>query len=457
MAVERARVKTSVEKQGNCVRVIEVEVDPAELSDRMDKLFTELVPTVSVPGFRPGRAPKRLVERKFKKTVRQEAVDKVVADSIETVCEMEDLQPVAEPSIEDVKSEPDQPLTYRLTLETAPVVELGNYKHLKLEKQVQKVTDKDVDAAIERMRQTRATMEPVNGRPAHLGEFVVFDMEVTDGDERVDAASGEGLGLWLQEEPDVPDLQQLLLGKEPGEEFDGDVTWPENSRLPVAGKTVHVRGMVKELKQRVVPELDDEFANEIDPDVNSVAELLSKVREALEQEAEQEADRRLRQTAISRVVESSTYELPRSLVERLAYENLRDRTSRMQMYGVPLEVLRERHSDIWDTCQRDAEEAVKVHATLNAIARKEGVEVSDEEIEEEIRSIRAYGERMRWNLDRLDEYYAQSSTREDVQSRLIRKRAIELVIDSAKVKRKEVKSIVPAGPESESTAEEDER
>jgi len=280
---------------------------------------------------------------------------------------------------------------------------------------------------------------------------------VTDGDERVDAASGEGLGLWLQEGPDVPDLQQLLLGKEPGEEFDGDVTWPENSRLPVAGKTVHVHGTVKELKQRVVPELDDEFANEVDPDVNSVAELLSKAREALEQEAEQDADRRLRQTAISQVVESSTYELPRSLVERLAYENLRDRTSRMQMYGVPLEALREQHSDIWNVCYRDAEEAVKVHATLNAIARREGVKVSDEEIEEEIGSIRAYGERMGWNLDRLDEYYAQSSTREDVQSRLTRKRTIELVVDSAKVKRKEVKSVAPAEPESEAAAEEDEQ
>jgi len=456
MAVDQARLKANVEKKENCIRVVEVEVDPAELGERMDKLFAELTPTVLVPGFRPGRAPRKLVERKFHKTVRQEAVDKVVADSFETVCEMENLRPVAEPSIEDVSSEPEAPITFRVTVETAPVVELGEYKSLELDKRVRKITDEHVDDAIDELLASRAVMEPVEGRPARLDEMVVFDIEVMDDDRRVDEASGEGLNLWLDENPDLPDLHKLLLETEPGQEFEDDITFPENARVSVAGKQVHIRGTVKEVKQRVVPELNDEFANEVDPDFHTVEDLRAHTREIIESEAEKEADERLRRAAIDRVVDNSTFERPQSLVEQLAYENMREQTSRLLSRGVPEEVIRERQNEISEASRREAEHSMKVHAMLSTVADQEDIRVSDEDVDAEIGTIRDYGERMGWNLDRLDEHYAQSSSRESIQSRLTREKTIQFVVDNAEVKRVEVDTLIQDDADDDSTAKEDE-
>jgi len=456
MAVDQARLKANVEKKENCIRVVEVEVDPAELGERMEKLFDELTPTVLVPGFRPGRAPRKLVERKFHKTVRQEAVDKVVADSFETVCEMENLRPVAEPSIEDVSSEPEAPITFRVTVETAPVVELGEYKSLELDKRVRKITDKHVDDAIDELLASRAVMEPVEGRPARLDEMVVFDIEVMDDDRRVDEASGEGLNLWLDENPDLPDLHKLLLETEPGQEFEDDVAFPEDARVSVAGKQAHVRGTVKEVKQRVVPELNDEFANEVDPEFHTVEDLRAHTREIIESEAEKEADERLRRAAVDKAVDISTFELPQSLVEQLAYENVREQTSRLLGRGVPEEVIRERQNEISEASRREAEHSVKVHALLSTVADEEDIRVGDEDVDAEIGTIRDYGERMGWNLDRLDEHYAQSSSRESIQSRLTREKTIQFVVDNAEVKRVEVDTLIQDDADDDSTAKEDE-
>ena len=456
MAVDQTRLKTNVEKKEHCIRVVEVEVDPAELSERMEKLFTELAPTVLVPGFRPGRAPRKLVERKFHKTVRQEAVDEVVADSFEAVCEMEKLRLVAEPSIEDVTSEPEAPITYRVTVETAPVVELGEYKGLKLDKEVCKVTDKHMDDAIEQLLTKRSVMESVEGRPGRLDEMVVFDIEVFDDDRRVDEACGEGMNGWLTENPDIPDLQKLLIETESGQKFEGDITFPENARVSVAGKQVHVRGMVKEVKRRIVPELNDEFASEVDSEFQTVDDLRAHTREILEREAEQQADERLRRTAIDKAVDISEFELPQSLVEQLAHENVREQMNRLLSRGVPEEALRERQTEISETCRREAEHSVKVHALLSTVADEEDISVRDEDVDTEIGTIRDYGERMGWNLDRLDEHYEQTSQRESIQSRLTREKTIQFVVDNVEVNRVEVDALTHEESDTDSTAEEDE-
>jgi len=327
---------------------------------------------------------------------------------------------------------------------------------LKLDRRVLKITDRHVEDAIEELLEGRALIEPVEGRPAQLDEMVVFDVEVFDGDRRVDEACGEGLNLWLGENPDVPDLQNLLLETEPGHEFEGDIVFPKNAKVSVAGKPVHVRGTVKEVKQRVVPELNDEFANEVDPDFHTVEDLQTYTKEMLEKEVEKHSDEQLRISAVDRAVANSTFELPRSLIEQLAYENLRDRTSGLQIRGVPDEVLRERHGEIWEACRRDAEHSVKVHALLATVADEENIEVSPEDVETEIGTIREYGERMGWDLDRLDEHYEQSSSREKIQSRLTREKAVQFLVDSAEVKRVEVDRLIQDEPDEDLTAEEDE-
>jgi len=440
MAVDEARLKATVEKQENCVRVIEVEVQAEELSEHMERLFAELAPSASVPGFRPGRAPKKLLQRKFRKTIHQQAVDEVVAESFETVCETENLRPISEPGVEDIKTEEDGLVSYRVTVEVEPVVELGEYKGLELKKEVCIVTDENVEFMIEQLRESRATIEPVEGRDARIGDSIVFDIDVFDGDTRVEDVSGEGLNLWIQEDPSMPELQQLVLETEPGRQFEGEITFPENVQSSVAGKRVRVSGNVKEIKERVLPELNDKFANEVDPELKTIDELRVKVRDILEREADQEADQRLRMAAVDRVVENSTYELPNSIVEQLAYENLRDRASRLRMVGMDEQVLRERHNELWEACRQEAEQSVKMHATLAAIIELENIEVSDEDVEKEIDSIREYGERMGWNIDRLDEHYEQRSSLDSIQSRLTREKTVQFLIDSAKVDRVEVEA-----------------
>jgi len=449
VAVDEARLNTSVEKKDNCIRVVDVEVSREEIDDRMDKLFTELMPTVSIPGFRPGRAPRKLVERRLRKTVRQEAVDEIVADSFETVCEVENIRPVSEPTVENVQSEPDSPIKYQATVEIEPVVELGQYKELEIERQVCTVTDERVEAAIERLREDFVTIEPVEGRSARVSDLVVLDLDVFKDGERVDDACHEGLNLWLEEDGPIPELRDMLVGTEPGNKFEGEMTFPENARVSVAGQRVQVSGTVKEVKERIVPKLDDEFANQVNADFHTVDDIRADVRARIEREVEAEADQRLGQVALERVIENSTYELPQSLIQQLAYDNLRDQTSRLHMYGVSDEVLRERHGELWERSWLDAEHSLKVHSTLTAIARKEKIEVADEEIEEEIGKIRQYGERMGWNLERLDEHYAQSGPRESVQARMIREKTVQLILDSATLKRVEVDTF----PEDELSAD----
>jgi trigger factor len=248
----------------------------------------------------------------------------------------------------------------------------------------------------------------------------------------------------------------MLLETEPGQKFEGDVAFPENARMSVAGKQVRVSGMVKEVKQRVVPELNDEFAKEADSEFKTVADLKAHTRESLESEAEKQADERLQRSAIDKVVEVSTFELPQSLIEQLAHENVREQGNRLLSRGVPEEVLRERQTEIFESCRQDAEHSVKVHALLSMLADKEDISVNDEDVDAEIGTIRDYGERMGWNLDRLDDHYKESSSRESIQSRLTREKTIEFVVDNAEVNRVEVDALTQEESDTDSSEQEDE-
>jgi trigger factor len=434
MAVDEARLKTSVEKKENCVRVVDVEVSEDELLDQMEELFKELAPSLTVPGFRPGKAPRRLVERKFHKTVRQDAVDAVISKSFETVCEKEGLNPVSKPMVEDVESEEGGPIKYRATVEVAPVATLGKYKGLKLERPICKVTDENVEAAIDSMRHARAVVEPVEGRAVRIDDLVQTDLEVFDGETLVDDLSREGMNLRMSETPALPELQALIIGQEVSATFEGEFTIPEDSQLDLKGKTVRAVGTVKGIKERVVPELTDEFANEVDADFQTVADLKNSLRERLTEEVEDEADSRLNAVAIDAVIDDAEIEVPQSFVARLANDNARDRINRMRISGVAPEAINEHMEDIVATASADAEHSVKAQAVLAEIVKVENIEVTDDEIADEVKKIREYGENMGWDLDRIDRHYSTDDSRDEVKSRLEREKAIKFVLDNAKVK-----------------------
>ncbi len=427
-----------VDYKGDCAYEVKVAIPASNTLKQSEEMYEELQGDAEIPGFRRGKAPRKLLERKFGKAVRGEATEKLVSAAFRKLIKTESLSPIDYPDIEGLEDVHDTPLDsaleFTLKFEVAPRVELGSYTGIKVERPVLKVEEKEVDEAIENMRERFASYEVVEGAKAQDDDQVVIDFTgVIDG-VAFDGGSAENYPYILGSGRFFSEFETALQGAETGSEVTCDVPFPEDySSVDLAGKTATFTIKVNEIKRKTLPELDDDFAT--GGGFESMADLREKVSKDLQEGANSQGQQIAERRAVEAIVENSTFELPKSLVESSAKEYYNQELRRLLELRVSPEEIDKRNEDLLKQAQEHATREIKAYVVVNEIGAKEGVQVLEEDFEKEAQAIVG---RTGMDVDIAKRFLSQDDKRSDYETRIFRQKALAIVMDSAKVKDKVV-------------------
>ncbi len=388
-------MNVTVENLAPCKKLLRIEIDAQEVEAAFESVTREFQRHVVLPGFRPGKAPRELILRRFEKEIQDEVKEKLINDSYRKALEEQKIDTIGSPDIEEVQFGRGQPFVYAATVETAPEFELPEYKGLLVRREIAFVTDQDVERAIELLRQKQATFQPVN-RPARAGDVLVVNYTGScDGTPISQLAPeakslGEQKNFWIGTEPGdfLPGFAEQLLGAQSGEKRTVTINFPPDFfAKELAGKRAVYEVEVLEVREKVLPALDDTFAKSWGAENLEV--LKQGVRRDLENELKYKQDRSIRAQLVRALLDRCYFELPESPVaaetRNVVYDIVRENAQR----GVPRELIEQQKDQIYAAATRSAKERVKLAFIIQKIAEKEGIKVSEEEILRRVQALAA--------------------------------------------------------------------
>lgn len=380
-------MKVEIEHVATCVRRLTIEVPADRVNRELDTIYRNLQRQVKVPGFRPGKVPRRLLENRYRLSVEQEALQKLLPEALSAALSEEKLYSVGEPQIDQVTLTKDQPLRFVATAQIIPDFAVADYQHWQFERQIPVVTEADIDAALQRARERHAALEAVTGRSVQHGDFVILAYQGFRNDHPLPGVEGTnvlveiGAGLFL------PEIEQGLIGMAPGEEHTIPVHFPEHAHdTALAGQMVQFRVRVAEIKEKILPVLDDDFARAYE-EVDSLAALRERLRGELEVAARQKADEALQQEILAKLVATNPIEVP----EVLVHEQIRRLYLRQKRQEMGRELTPEEYevdlASLPEALTAQALEMVREQLILHRIGTDAEITVTPEEVDAEVAAI----------------------------------------------------------------------
>lgn len=372
-------------------------------SDKFDegirKAYQRNVKKFNIPGFRRGKAPMKIIENYYGPGVfYEDAFDIIFPDIYRAALEEHDVKPVDRPELEVEQIEKGKELKFTVEVFVRPDVELGQYTHLGIEKKVEEVTDDDVMADIERARDRAARYIEVTDREAKLDDQANIDYQGLLDGVPFEGGTAQGHELVLGSGAFIPGFEDQVVGMKIGEEKDLNVTFPENYHSEeLAGKPVVFKVKLNSLREKEMPELDDEFVKDVSETANTVDEYKKEIREKLEKQAEERADAAFESEIIETISDNAKIDIPKAMVEEQIDVMLRDMELRMMYQGLRmqdfLKYSGQTMEQLRDTYRQQAEDRVKTQLTLEAITKAEGIEPTDEEIDKELSRFAEQGKK----------------------------------------------------------------
>ncbi len=415
---------------------VDVEVPTDALEREVNTAASQLGREMRVPGFRAGKVPPEVVLRQVgREAVLDEAVRRALPGWYEEALADAGIQTVGEPQL-DLSDLPEKgaPLAFTIEVGVVPPARLGDYKGIEVGRREPKVDDEEVQAELERLRESLASLETVD-REAGDGDFVVMDYAGSVDGEQFEGGEGRGQVVELGSGRLIPGFEEQLKGAKAGEERTVELTFPDDYPAePLAGQDASFAVDVKEIKEKRLPELDDDFAIEAGG-FDSLDELRSEIESRIAQAEERAIEAEFREAAVDAVVAQAQIEVPKELVHAKAHEMWHRTARRLQSQGISpdqyLQMTGKTEEELAVEAEPDAETALKREAVLAAIVEAEGIEVSDEEIEQALRASAppdASDKQLKRALKRARSQGADDALREDIAMR----KAVDLVVESAK-------------------------
>ncbi|MFD2211065.1 trigger factor [Virgibacillus halophilus] len=370
--------------------VLTFEASAEDFETALDKAFKKVVKDVQIPGFRKGKIPRKIFEKRFGvESLYQDAVDIVLPDAYMAAVSEAKIEPVDQPEINIEEIERGKNLVFTAKVTVKPEVKLGEYKGLEVEEEDVTVTDEDVDHEIEHQRQHHAELVVKEDGEVAEGDTAVIDFEGFVDGEAFEGGKGENFSLEIGSGQFIPGFEEQLIGKKSGEETEVNVTFPEDyHEESLKGKEAVFKVTIHEIKSKELPDLDDEFAKDVDEEVETLDELKKKTRENLEKQKKQSAEDKKRTTLIEKATENAEVEIPDAMVETELERMMNEFKQNLQMQGMTLEMYfqfsGQDENALKDQMREDAQKRVKTNLTLEAIANAEALEASDEDVEAEL-------------------------------------------------------------------------
>ncbi len=419
----------NVESSSPIRRKVTIELDQDEIAQELERSYAQLRRSVHLKGFRPGRAPRQILERLFGDQVRGEVIQKLIKESTEKALSEHNLVPVAEPEIVTEETDLNKTLRFAAVFDIRPEITVKDYENLKVPRQEVSVSEEQVDAALQRLRERLAPLKKVEDRTrVEPGDFVIAELEAFADGAPIAGSKLESRLLEVSDKAIAHGLHEVLTGAEVGVAGSARRSYPADyGEKDLAGKEVEWRYTVKEIFRRELPKLDDEFAKD-QGEFQSLAELRERLRHNLLTQARQEADAKVRQGLLEIVLERNPVEIPQSLIEREQRVLEAEFAATLQAGGMPAEQAMETAHKSHDEFRARAEKRAHSALILDALAAQEKIEVSDEELAERIAAIVAQSGRDR---ERAAGFYNKEENRAALRASMRREKTLDLLLERA--------------------------
>ena len=427
-------MKTELTEISPTRKEIKIEIEAETVREIYNKVSKKFANAVQVPGFRKGNAPVDVVRLRYKDEIRTETLQELFSNRVGDAIEEHELSPLAEPHLhlenaETLKLNGSEPVILTLQVEVMPEIPAPDYKNLEVTRRVRPLLEGELDAVIDERRQEFASLTPIEDRKSETGDTVIVDLEGTFADEPDgEPIKADDLEVKLGDEMIEESFTENLLGVEEDEEKEFTVTYAEDFSSPMlAGKTVNYKAKVKSVGTVELPELNDEWAMSLDEEFESLEDLRSKLQEDLELVAKADADARVRNDLIAKLVEGNYFEVPNAMIDLQARNLLNSFAEDLTRRGVDLNKVEQDFVEmLYSQMRGQAEHDVRGAMLLEKVAELENVEVSDEEINEEI--------------GRMAEYYR--TTPEEIRASLAKQQGAEQNIANSLRTRKSIEALV---------------
>lgn len=382
-------MKVQVEELSPIEKKLSIEVENAMVAKELERAYATLGRQVKVPGFRPGKVPRRILEQRYREQVEDDVVQQLVQRAYFDAIKEHKVEAVAQPQIANASGiKPEQPFSFEARVEVKPKLDPKDYEGLELTKNEQTVGDDKIQEQLERMRQSMGRLEPVEGREvAQKGDWGQIDFDATIDGKEFPGSKAENITVEIAEGDLIRGNIEALEGVKVGDKKELDYTFPEDYQVEeVRGKTAKFTVHLKALKHQVTPELNDEFAKEMQGG-ETLEELKTKVREQLERSMKRDAEQKEREEVLTRLVAKNDFQVPRAMIDRATDAMLRGALRTMAERGIDPRYLQLDFDKLREEMRPKAELEVKGTLLLEAIADKHDIKTSDEDAEKKLEEL----------------------------------------------------------------------
>lgn len=416
----------STERNGNEATIV-VEIDKELMESGVNKAYMKARKNIQIPGFRKGKAPRKMIEAMYGAHVfYEDGLEEIFPEVYDFAVVKQELKAIGRPSLTDMQISDDGIVTLTLTTEVYPEVTLGQYKGLEVEKAEVSVSDAQVQAELDRMAENVASTEVVD-RAAQMDDTANIDFEGFDNGVPFEGGKGDNFDLKLGSGQFVPGFEEQIVGMVAGDEKDIDITFPEDYHAELAGKSVVFHVKLNKVTVTNVPAQDDEFAKDVS-EFDTLEELKADIRNKAMEQAEKQANSAFEQAAVEKAAENTTVDMPKALVESELDTQMERFAYQLQMSGYSMEQYAKMMGGDVNTMRNafrpTAEKQAKISVTLEKIVEVENITVSDEEIEAELQSL---ADQYKLELEKVKEMVPM----EEITGSLTTRKAAKVITDSA--------------------------
>jgi trigger factor len=368
-----------------CKHSLEITVPVVEVEKETERAVLEIQKKVKLPGFRPGKAPVGLVKQRFAGDIRHDVIEKLVPRFFRAAADKDHLEVVGQPNVTDVHFNAGEPITFKAEFEVAPTFELGEYRGITVTYNEPDVTDAEVDARIEEIREQKAEYVNEDPRPIVDGDYAVVALESLSG--VAEKVSQDELMLKIGDDATMKEFSENLRGVSPEESREFDVTYPEDyDRKPLAGRTVRFKATLKAVRRKELPEVNDEFAKDLG-DYQTVFELKEAVRKSLKHDREHKAQDDAKHQLLDKLVDTHDFAVPEVYIDRQVEINVENQLRSLASQGIDPRGIKLDWQKVRETQKGKAARDVKASLLLDKIAEREAIGATQEEIDREVQKI----------------------------------------------------------------------
>jgi trigger factor len=426
-------MQVTVEDLSSVKKMLHIEIPQDEVVRELDTAYQQLKMKAKIKGFRPGKAPRSVLERLFKKDVHADVSSRLIRESFLDAIKKTDLKIVGNPQVDPPELNEKEPYTFDATVEVNPEIEDIDFKEIKLKQTNYQVSDEEVEIQVKTLQKNLAQIEPIKGeRPLKADDYALIDYEgFQEGRPFTETQKTENFTLKIGSGQISKDFDDALIGMMPGENKEIKVKFPEDYPNPkLANLEIDFQATLHEIKQEVLPEIDDEMAKKLG-DYQTLDELKSTITDNLKQGYTKRVEQELNEQIFKTLLAKYEFEVPQAMIE-YELEAIIDETERsfayrnmtLEQMGLSKESLSEKYRDT-------AESQVKRHLILNKIIEQENLILSDEELESGLKEL---SQNMNQPLEEIKQYYQQNKDKlEYFRHTLLEKRAIKLIMESSKI------------------------